>query len=87
LGLETVAIEYEDDARRHRVRAGDAIDIEVEDYVPEGGESVVVLDDLYNPINTRLTVARATRSRFNAFGLNLSAEGKNGHSAPFSWRG
>lgn len=87
LGVETAPIEYADDGRRHRLKVGDAIDIEIEDYVPEGGESVVMLDQLLNPVNTRLTVARATRSRVNAFGLEFAQDGKNGHSGPFSWQG
>ena len=35
--------------------------------------------------NSTLTIARATTSRFDAFGLEFSHEGKNGLSAPFSW--
>ena len=43
------------------------------------------LTGMFNPMNSTLTIAKATRSQVNAFGLSLSHEGKNGHSAPFSW--
>ena len=38
-----------------------------------------------HPANSTLTIARATVSRVNAFGLAFDNTGKNGHSAPFSW--
>jgi hypothetical protein len=40
---------------------------------------------MFNPANSTLTIARATVSRVNAFGLQFDNTGKNGHSAPFSW--
>ncbi len=87
LGLEVAPIDYVDDGRRHRVRIGDAVDIEIEDFVPPAtpkGE-VSKLTGMFHPANSILTIARATASRVNAFGLEFSNEGKNGHSAPFSW--
>ena len=72
---------------RARSALGGGVDIEVEDFVPPlnpGGE-VSKLTGMFHPANSTLTVARAVRSRINAFGLELSQEGKNGHSAPFSW--
>jgi hypothetical protein len=87
LGLEVAPIDYVDDGRRHRVRIGDAVDIEIEDFVPPAtpkGE-VSKLTGMFHPANSTLTIARATASRVNAFGLEFSNEGKNGHSAPFSW--
>jgi hypothetical protein len=87
LGVEVAPIEYADEGRRHRVRIGDFVEIEIEDFVPpqrpEG--EVYKLTGIFHPANSTLTIARATTSRFNAFGLEFSHEGKNGHSAPFSW--
>jgi hypothetical protein len=71
----------------HRVQIGDLAEIEIEDFVPPQspeGEAYK-LTDIYYPPNSTLTIARATTSRFNAFGLEFSHEGKNGLSAPFSW--
>jgi hypothetical protein len=87
LGVEVAPIEYEDDGRRHRVRIGEFAEIEIEDFVPpqtpEGEVSKVT--GVFHPANSTLTMAQATTSRVNAFGLEFSHAGKNGHSAPFSW--
>lgn len=87
MGVETASIDYVNDGRRHSVKIGDFVDIEVEDFIPplnpEG--EVSKLTGMFHPANSTLTIARATRSRINAFGLELSQDGKNGHSAPFSW--
>ncbi|HZD64874.1 MAG TPA: DUF1326 domain-containing protein [Acidimicrobiales bacterium] len=87
LGIETVPMDYVDDGRRHRLRAGDAVDIEIEDFVPPqtpGGEASR-LTGMFHPANSTLTIAQATTSRVDAFGLSFSNDGKNGHAAPFSW--
>ncbi|MBA8802007.1 hypothetical protein FB382_000298 [Nocardioides ginsengisegetis] len=88
MGMETAAIEYVDDGRRHSLHVGDLIDIEIEDFVapqllPDG--DVEMLTGMFHPANSTLTVASATRSRVSVFGLDFANEGKNGHSAPFSW--
>jgi hypothetical protein len=85
LGLEQMPIEYEDDGFKHRVKAGDGIDIEIEDIVPEGFSEASRLTGVWHPSNTTLTVAQATRAKIQAFGMDLDQEGKNGHAAPFSW--
>ena len=86
LGLESAPMEYANNGRRHRVRIGDAIELEVEDFVapmnPTGAG--VKLSGVGFP-NDTLAVGRATASRVNAFGLDWSNEGKNSFSAPFSW--
>lgn len=43
------------------------------------------LTGMFHPANSTLTIAKANRSRVSAFGLSFANEGKNGHSAPFSW--
>jgi hypothetical protein len=87
LGVETMPMEFVEDGRRHRLRAGDAVDIEIEDFVPplnpEG--EVSKLTGMFHPANSTLTIARATSSRMNLFGLSPSTDGQNAHSAPFSW--
>ncbi len=87
LGVEVAPIDYVDEGRRHRVRIGDLVEIEIEDFVPpqtpEG--EVSKLTGMFHPANSTLTIAQATRSQVRAFGLEFSNVGKNGHSAPFSW--
>jgi hypothetical protein len=86
LGVERAPIEVVDDGLRHSVRVGDAIDFEVEDIVPYGVETgrPVRFDGMFHPAGSNLTMAEATRSSINAFGITY--EGKTGLStAEFSW--
>jgi hypothetical protein len=86
LGVERAPIEVRDDGLRHSVTIGDAIDVEVEDVVPAGmdGAGPVKLTGVFHPAGSELTVARATRSRIDAFGI--SYEGRAAFSASsFSW--
>lgn len=87
LGMEVAPISYENDGRRHRVKVGDAVNIEIEDFVPPGSPTseVAKLTGMFHPANSTLTIARATKARVKAFGLEFSNDGRNGHSAPFSW--
>jgi hypothetical protein len=85
-GVERARIEMTDDGVRHSVRVGDAIDFEVEDVVPFGKENgePVRFDGMFHPAGSNLTMAEATRSRIDAFGIRY--EGKTGLStSDFSW--
>jgi hypothetical protein len=86
LGVERVAIEIEEEGHRHSVKIGDAVDFEVEDIVPFGVENdqPVRFQGMFHPVGSELTMAEATRSHINAFGI--SYEGKTGLStSEFSW--
>jgi hypothetical protein len=86
LGVERASIEIEDDGLRHSVKAGDAIDFEIEDIVPFGVENgqPVKFNGMFHPVASDLTMAEARRSSINAFGI--SYEGKTGVShADFAW--
>ena len=86
LGVERAQIEVRDDGLRHSVRVGDAIDFEIEDIVPFGVETgePVRFSGMFHPAGSDLTMAEATRSRINAFGIEY--EGKTGLStSKFSW--
>ena len=84
LGAERAAITFVDAGRNHRLTVGDAIDMEIEDWILPGGEEVAALTGMTFPA-PRLTLATATRSHVDAFGVRMESPGKNGHSAPFSW--
>jgi len=86
LGVEVAPIEYVDDGRRHAVRIGDAVDIEIEDFAGAEDGSVITLNGVAHPVGSTLVLARAARSKVDAFGLELDMTGQNGHSAPFSWQ-
>jgi hypothetical protein len=86
LGVEKAPIEVVDDGVRHTVRVGDAIDFEIQDIVPFGVETgqPVRFDGMFHPVAPNLTIAEATRSRIDAFGI--SYEGKTGLStSDFAW--
>jgi hypothetical protein len=86
LGIERLPIEVNQDGVKHSVRVGDAIDFEVEDIVPFGVETgePAKLAGIFHPAGSTLTVAHATRSKIDAFGI--SYEGKSGFSSDsFAW--
>ncbi len=86
LGVERAAIDVRDDGLRHSVRVGDVIDFEIRDIVPFGIETgePVRFAGMFHPVGSDLTMAEATRSRINAFGI--AYEGKTGLSkSEFSW--
>jgi hypothetical protein len=88
MGMETAPIDFVDDGRRHALKVGDLIDIEIEDFVPPQllpDGDVAMLTGMFHPANSTLTIARATRSRVSVFGLDMDHAGKNAHSAPFAW--
>jgi hypothetical protein len=89
LGMEVAYIEHTDDGRRHQVKVGDAIDVEIEDlaspFDPDGPPPK--LTETKHPANSEMTPARALSARVQGLGLDFSGEGKSGLSTPFSWSG
>jgi hypothetical protein len=85
LGVERAAIEFHEDGLKHSVKIGDAVDFEIEDVVSFGVETgkPARLTGIFHPAGSELTIAKATRSSIDAFGIEY--EGKSAFSAPFSW--
>ena len=86
LGVERLPIEVNEDGLTHSIRVGEIIDFEVEDVVPFGVENgePAKLTGIFHPAGSELTVAHATRSNINAFGIQY--EGKSAFSASeFAW--
>ena len=87
LGMEVASIEHIDDGLRHRVRVGDAIDVEIEDLVspvdPDG--PLPKLTQTRHPANSDVTPARSLSARVQGLGIDFSGEGKSGISTRFSW--
>jgi hypothetical protein len=86
LGVERATIEVREDGLRHSVKIGAGIDFEIEDVVSFGvttGEPAR-LSGIFHPAGSELTIAKATRSRINAFGIEY--EGKSAFSSSkFAW--
>jgi hypothetical protein len=86
LGVERLPIEVKEDGLKHSVRIAEAIDFEVEDVVPVGVETgePAKLTGIFHPAGSELTVAHATRSNINVFGIRYV--GKSGFSTShFAW--
>ena len=89
-GVERRPITFEIDGLTRTVRAGELID-QACTGVASGIDSTqaIGLDNTVHPVNSRLSLAKATRSSFHAFGIDWddSTGTRNGHIAPFSWTG
>jgi hypothetical protein len=86
LGVEVAPIDYVDDGRRHRLRIGDAVDLEIEDFAAAAEGEVMQLHGIGHPAGSTLAIAQTRRGGIRAFGLDVDNAGKNGHSAPFAWQ-
>ena len=87
-GVEKRPISFEIDGMKYAVKAGDLVDQACEGVAGAVRTSEpLAIDNTAHPVNTRLNLAKATRSIFNAFGIrwNDTSGTRNGHFAPFSW--
>jgi hypothetical protein len=86
LGVRRAEIEVREEGHRHAVRIGDEVDFEIEDIVPFGVESgaPVRLTGVFHPAGSELTVAHATRSSIDAFGVSYAAAAGFSNSQ-FAW--
>jgi hypothetical protein len=86
LGVERASFEIQEEGLRHSVKVGDAIEFEIEDVVPFGIETgqPARIAGIFHPVGSDFTVAKATRSRISAFGIEF--DGKSGLStSEFAW--
>jgi hypothetical protein len=87
-GVEKRSIRFEKDAMKYHVRAGELIDQAIEGVPgPARPGEPIYLDNTCHPVNNRLALAKALKSKFNAFGIRWddSSGTRNGHFAPFAW--
>jgi hypothetical protein len=87
LGIEQKPIEYSDHGNRHRIRIGDDIAIEVEDFAAQDGGETTKVSGVAHPSNSTLTIAKPIESKIKAFGMEFKNAGKSAFSAPFNWAG
>ena len=87
-GVEKRPVRFEQDGMKYRVSAGELIEQSLEGVGgPARPGEPIILDNTCHPVSSRLALAKATGSRFNAFGIRWDdASGtRNGHFAPFAW--
>lgn len=87
-GVERRKIELSGEGLKWSAKAGDLVDQACEG-VPSAAnpQEPICLDNTAHPVSSRLGLARATRSVFNAFGMqwNDRSGDRNGHFAKFAW--
>jgi hypothetical protein len=89
-GVEKRPIRFEADGMKFAVTAGELIDQALEGVPgPARPGEPIYLDNTCHPVSSKLALAKATRSKFNAFGIRWddSSGTRNGHFAPFAWAG
>ena len=89
-GVEKRPISFKSDGMKIEVKAGELIDQALEGVAgPVQPGAPIFLENTGHPVNSKLALAKATRSRFDAFGARWSDSSgtRNGHFAPFAWSG
>jgi hypothetical protein len=89
-GIERRPIQFDVDGLKRTVRAGELVDQACVGMASAvAPDQAIGVDNTAHPVNSRVSLAKATRSSFHAFGIDWDdATGtRNGHFAPFSWAG
>ena len=88
-GIERRPISFEATGLSRSARAGDLVDQACEGLPGADANQAMCLDNVGHPVTSRLSLAKATRSIFNVFGIQWQDKTgtKNGHFAPFAWSG
>jgi hypothetical protein len=87
-GVEKRPIQFEVNGLKRSVRAGELVDQACEGVASAGDPGTAIcVDNTAHPVSSRLSLAKATRSKLHAFGIDWddSSGTRNGHFAPFSW--
>lgn len=89
-GIERRPILFEADGLNRTVRAGELVDQACAGVASaaDPGQAIYI-DNTAHPVNSRLSLAKATRSSFHVFGIDWddTTGTRNGHFAPFAWAG
>ena len=89
-GVEKRPILFEIDGLKRDVKAAELVDQACEGVAGAARTSEpIMLGNTCHPVNEKLALAKATRSRMHAFGIDWddSSGTRNGHFAPFAWSG
>lgn len=87
-GVERRPIRFEADGLNRSMSAGELVDQACEGIASAvAPDQAIGIDNTAHPVNSRLSLAKAKRSSFHAFGIDWDdATGtRNGHFAPFAW--
>lgn len=84
-GIERAPAQWHQAGEVVSVRFGDLIDVSVGTVHSGGLPDPVQLVNVFHPANTTLTVAPATKSKVEAFGISFDGTGTSGFTAPYAW--
>jgi len=90
LGVESKPIQFQSGRMKRSVSIPGVLEQTVQGFGPsQDAPEPMHIDNVRHPANSRLALAKATRSHVHAFGIDWDDDtGKNnGHFAPFTWKG
>ena len=88
-GVEKRPIELKREGMSYSVSVPEMLDQAIEGVAsPVKPDEPLYIDNTLHPANSRLGLAKATRSHFHAFGIDWddTSGRNNGHFAPFDWK-
>jgi hypothetical protein len=87
-GIEKRPIQFTQQGLTYSLKAGELVDQACDglESAVRPGEAIGI-DNVAHPVSARLSLAKATRSKFHAFGIDWedTSGTRNGHFAPFAW--
>jgi len=89
-GIERRPIQFESSGLQRTMKAGELVEQSCEGVASAAAPDIALcIDNTLHPANSRLSLAKASKSSFHVFGINWDdATGtRNGHFAPFLWSG
>ncbi|HEY5899503.1 MAG TPA: DUF1326 domain-containing protein [Burkholderiales bacterium] len=88
-GVEKRPIRFVADGMQRVVSAGELVDQACEGVPGVRTGEPIYLDNVGHPVASKIGLAKATKSKFHAFGIDWedSSGKRNGHLAPFAWSG
>jgi hypothetical protein len=89
-GILREPVRFASDGMKRSLTAGKLVDQACEGVAGAArAHEPMFVENTGHPVNDRLALAKATRSRFHLFGVDWddSSGTRNGHFAPFAWSG
>ncbi len=87
LGVKAVPIEYHAEGNRRSVRIGGVAEADIEALTGQNGRPVELHNVPFTVVpDEPLVVAKASRYRFDDYGLSVDISGRNGYYSPFSYQ-
>lgn len=87
LGVKAVPIEYHGEGTRRSVRVGNVAEADIEALSGQGDRLVEVHNVPFTVVPDQpMVVAKASRYRYDDYGLSVDISGRNGYYSPFAYQ-